>query len=47
MKRENKIKSTVNNLDMYIMRNPCSLTSSPNPSSSSRLFPILLDPKSF
>ena len=32
---------------MYTMRNPCPLTSSPNPSSSSRLFPILLDPKSF
>ena len=29
------------------MRNPCPLTSSPNPNSISRLFPILLDPKSF
>ena len=25
----------------------CALTSSPNPNSISRLFPILLDPKSF
>ena len=32
---------------VYIMRNPCLLTSSPNPNSISRLFPILLDPKSF
>ena len=32
---------------MYTMRNPCPLTSSPNPNSISRLFPILLDPKSF
>ena len=32
---------------MYIMRNPCPLTSSPNPNSISRLFPILLDSKSF
>ena len=32
---------------MYTMRNPCPLTSSPNPNSLSRLFPILLDPKSF
>ena len=32
---------------VYTMRNPCSLMSSPNPNSISRLFPILLDPKSF
>ena len=32
---------------VYTMRNPCLLTSSPNPNSISRLFPILLDPKSF
>ena len=32
---------------VYTMRNPCPLTSSPNPNSISRLFPILLDPKSF
>ena len=32
---------------MYTMRNPCPMTSSPNPNSISRLFPILLDPKSF
>ena len=32
---------------VYTMRNPYSLTSSPNPNSISRLFPILLDPKSF
>ena len=31
---------------VYTMRNPCPLTSSPNPTPS-RLFPILLDPKSF
>ena len=31
---------------VYIMRNPCPLTSS-NPNSISRLFPILLDSKSF
>ena len=29
------------------MRNPCPLMSSPNPIFISRLFPILLDPKSF
>ena len=29
------------------MRNPRPLMSSPNPNSYSRLFPILLDPKSF
>ena len=28
---------------VYTMRNPCPLTSSPNPNSISRLFPILLD----
>ena len=28
---------------VYTMRNPCLLTSSPNPNSISRLFPILLD----
>jgi len=32
---------------VYTMRNPCPLTSSPNPNSISRLFPILLDSKSF
>ena len=32
---------------VYTMRNPCPLTSSPNPNSISRLFLILLDPKSF
>ena len=32
---------------VYTMRNPCPLTSSSNPNSISRLFPILLDPKSF
>ena len=32
---------------VYTIRNPCPLTSSPNPNSISRLFPILLDPKSF
>ena len=32
---------------VYTMRNPCPLMSSPNPNSISRLFPILLDPKSF
>ena len=32
---------------VYTMRNSCPLTSSPNPNSISRLFPILLDPKSF
>ena len=32
---------------VYTMRNPCPLSSSPNPNSISRLFPILLDPKSF
>ena len=32
---------------VYTMRNPCPLTFSPNPNSISRLFPILLDPKSF
>ena len=32
---------------VYTMRNPCSLMSSPNPSSISRLFLILLDSKSF
>ena len=32
---------------VYTMRNPYPLTSSPNPNSISRLFPILLDPKSF
>ena len=32
---------------MHTMRNPCPLISSPNPNSLSRLFPILLDPKSF
>ena len=32
---------------MYTMRNPCPLMSSPNPNSISRLFLILLDPKSF
>ena len=32
---------------VYTMRNPCPLTSSPNPIFISRLFPILLDPKSF
>ena len=32
---------------MYTMRNPCPLTSSPNPNSTSRLLLILLDPKSF
>ena len=32
---------------VYTMRNPCLLTLSPNPNSISRLFPILLDPKSF
>jgi len=32
---------------VYTMRNPCPLTSSPNPNSISRLFSILLDPKSF
>ena len=32
---------------VYTMRNPCLLTSSPNPNSISRLLPILLDPKSF
>ena len=32
---------------VYTMRNSCPLTSSPNPNSSSRLFLILLDPKSF
>ena len=32
---------------MYTMRNSCPLTSSPNPNSIFRLFPILLDPKSF
>ena len=32
---------------MYTMRNPCPLTSSPNPNSISRLFLILLDLKSF
>ena len=31
---------------VYTIRNPCPLTSSPNPTPS-RLFPILLDPKSF
>ena len=32
---------------VYTMRNPCPLTSSPNPNSISRLLLILLDPKSF
>ena len=32
---------------VYTMKNPCSLTLSPNPNSISRLFLILLDPKSF
>ena len=32
---------------VYTMRNPCPLMSSPNPIFISRLFPILLDPKSF
>ena len=32
---------------MYIMRNPCPLTSSPNPNFIFRLFPILLDPEFF
>ena len=32
---------------VYTMRNSCLLTSSPNPNFISRLFPILLDPKSF
>ena len=32
---------------VYTMRNPCPLMSSPNPNSISRLFLILLDPKSF
>ena len=32
---------------VYTMRNPCPLTSSPNPNSISKLFLILLDPKSF
>ena len=32
---------------VYTMRNSCPLTSSPNPNSISRLFLILLDPKSF
>ena len=32
---------------VYTIRNPCSLMSSPNSNSISRLFPILLDPKSF
>ena len=32
---------------VYTMRNPYPLTSSPNPNSISRLFPILLDPKFF
>jgi len=32
---------------VYTMRNPCPLMSSPNPNSISRLFPILLDLKSF
>ena len=32
---------------VYTIRNSCPLTSSPNPNSISRLFPILLDPKSF
>ena len=32
---------------VYTMRNPCPLMSSPNPNSIFRLFPILLDPKSF
>ena len=42
------MKSTINGLDnVCTMRNPCPLTSSPNPNSISRLFLILLDPKSF
>jgi len=32
---------------VYSMRNSCLLTSPSNPNSISRLFPILLDPKSF
>ena len=32
---------------VYTIRNPCLLMSSPNPNSISRLFLILLDPKSF
>ena len=56
IKRKNKIESTVNDLDTLYMCIPCvhheepmslDIIPNPNPNSLSRLFPILLDPKSF